>query len=336
MAGVGLEPQSKSIQGRANLRRELNGGGMSEGKDEALAALKRIPLLAGVAPAGISAERLGGLTNRNYKIAAGQERYVLRIPGEKTSDYINRRVEAHNARAAAAAGVNAEVLFFDEGDGLMLCRYLDGCVSMTPELFLSRPGAPARAARALRQIHRSGQQFQFRFELFSMIDEYLKVLAKLGAQLPDGYHDVVREAEAVRRALDSRPAALAPCHCDPLSENFLDDGHRMWVVDWEYSGMNDPLWDLGDMSVEAGLDEARDREMMEAYCDGPPTPAIHGRMVIYKAMCDLLWTLWGLIQHANKNPVDDFWAYAIRRFERCKALMAKAEFPRHLRAVEAG
>ena len=309
---------------------------MTEGREEALAALRRIPALAGKLAGGFGVERLGGLTNRNYKVSLGEERFVLRIPGDKTSDYINRQVEAHNARAAAAAGVNAEVLFFDEGDGTMLCRHLDGCATMSPELFMSRPGAPARAALALRRMHRSGQSFKFRFELFAMIDEYLKVLNKLGASLPEGYHDVVREAEAVRLALDSRPAALAPCHCDPLSENFLDDGKRMWVVDWEYSGMNDPIWDLGDMSVEAGLDEARDREMMEAYCDGPPPPAIQGRMVIYKAMCDLLWTLWGLIQHANKNPADDFWAYAVRRIERCKALMGRAEFQGHQRAIEAG
>jgi thiamine kinase-like enzyme len=157
-----------------------------------------------------------------------------------------------------------------------------------------------------------------------------------GAPLPEGYHDVVREAEAVRRALDKHPAALAPCHCDPLSENFLDNGKRMWVVDWEYSGMNDPLWDLGDMSVEAGFDEAEDREMMEAYFQGGASAAEQGRMVIYKAMCDLLWTLWGLIQFANKNPVDDFWAYAIGRFERCKALMGREDFKHHLAAVAAG
>src|SRR5262249_8826478 len=156
----------------------------------------------------------------------------------------------------------AEVLFFDESEGLMLCRYLEGCVSMTPELFHRRAGAPARAALALRQMHRSGQRFEFRFELFTMIDEYLAVLAKLGAPLPGCDHDVVREAGTVRQALDQHPANLAPCHCDPLSENFLDDGKRMWVVDWEYSGMNDPLWDLGDMSVEAGFNESQDREMM--------------------------------------------------------------------------
>ncbi len=180
---------------------------------DVLAALQRIPLLAAVAPESLAVERLGGLTNRNYKIttpaiAAG---YVLRIPGEKTGDYINRAVEAHNAKAAAAAGVNAEVLFFDAGDGLMLCRFLEGCVTMSPELFQTRPGAPARAARALRQMHRSGQSFDFRFELFSMIDDYLKLLAKLGAELPEGYHDVVDEAGKVR----ARPSTAIPCRSRP-------------------------------------------------------------------------------------------------------------------------
>src|SRR5215470_9040722 len=303
---------------------------MADTDHEALTVLGRIPLLATVPPAAIAVERLAGLTNRNYKITTPTDRYVLRIPGEKTGDYINRTVEGHNARAAAAAGVNAEVLFFDDSDGLMLCRFLDGCITMSPALFRSRAGAPARGAEALRRMHRSGQTFQFRFELFGMIDEYLKLLAKLGAALPEGYHAVVGEAGTVRDALDRHPAALAPCHCDPLSENFLDDGTRMWVVDWEYSGMNDPIWDLGDMSVEAGLEEDGDRAMMAAYCDGPVPPALWGRMMIYKAMCDLLWTLWGLIQHANKNPVDDFWAYALRRFERCKALMGSPEFGAHL------
>jgi len=306
---------------------------MADTDHEALTVLGRIPLLATVPPAAIAVERLAGLTNRNYKITTPTDHYVLRIPGENTADYINRKVEGHNARAAAAAGVNAEVLFFDDSDGLMLCRFLDGCITMSPALFRSRAGAPARGAEALRRMHRSGRTFQFRFELFGMIDEYLKLLAKLGAALPEGYHAVVGEAGTVRDALDRHPAALAPCHCDPLSENFLDDGTRMWVVDWEYSGMNDPIWDLGDMSVEAGLDEVGDQEMMAAYCAGRVPRALFGRMVIYKAMCDLLWTLWGLIQHANKNPVDDFWAYALNRFERCKRLMGSADFGHHLDAV---
>ena len=139
--------------------------------------------------------------------------------------------------------------------------------------------------------------------------------------------------KSVREALDRNPAQLAPCHCDPLCENLLDSGERMWIVDWEYSGMNDPLWDLGDLSVEAGLTPAQDQELIRAYYDGEPGESDFGRMIIYKAMCDLLWTLWGLIQHSDNNPAEDFWAYSIGRFERCKALMSTAEFDQHVRAV---
>jgi len=303
--------------------------------EKVIFAIKRIPQLAEIAPESMTCTRLGGLTNLVYRLETGDARYLLRIPGEGTEDYIDRKVEGHNARVAASAGVSAEVLFFDD-DGLMLARHLDGCVTMSAENFKSRPGAPGRAAAAFKKLHTCGQTFQFRFELFSMIDEYLALLAKLEATLPEGYHDVVAEAGAVRQALDAAPMALAPCHCDPLAENFLDDGKRMWIVDWEYSGMNDPLWDLGDASVEAGFDDDQDREMMEAYCGGQLSAALTGRMVIYKAMCDLLWTLWGLIQFANKNPVDDFWAYSTGRFERCKALMATEDFGRHLGAIRGG
>jgi thiamine kinase-like enzyme len=118
-----------------------------------------------------------------------------------------------------------------------------------------------------------------------------------------------------------------------LCENFLDTGTRLWIVDWEYAGMNDPMWDLGDLSVEGGFDASQDMALLTAYFGRPPSAPDHGRMVIYKAMCDLLWTLWGLIQHANANPADDFLAYANNRFARCKALMATADFAAHVRAV---
>lgn len=303
--------------------------------DEVTEALARIPLFRETASDLMTWERLGGLTNKVYRIESGSQRYVLRIPGEGTSEYIDRKVEGHNARVAAEAGVSAEVLHFD-ADGLMLARHIDDCVTMSPALFSERSGAPARAARALKQMHDCGLSFEFRFELFAMIDEYLGILAKRGAQLPEGYHEVVEEAQAVRRVLDAKPNPLAPCHCDPLCENFLDDGQRMWIVDWEYSGMNDPIWDLGDLSVEAGFDESQDREMMAAYGGGAVSDAVFGRMVVYKAMCDLLWTLWGLIQHADNNPAEDFWAYATGRFERCQTLMRQDDFARHLSAVEAG
>jgi thiamine kinase-like enzyme len=298
--------------------------------DEAVAAMALIP---GYGPVE-RAERLGGLTNRVYRVEAGGEALVLRIPGEGTEAYIDREVEAVNARAAAAAGVSPELLYVDPGRGLMLTRHVQGR-TMTPALF-REPGTAGRAAAALARLHRSGARFAFRFELFAMIEEYLKVLAGLDAVLPEGYHAAVAEAGAVREALEAHPGGLAPCHCDPLCENFLDTGQRMWIVDWEYSGMNDPLWDLGDLAVEGEFAPAQEEEMLKAYFGRPPEAAERARVVAYKAMCDLLWTLWGLIQHANRNPADDFWAYAVNRFDRCRRLMASEGFAGHLAAVRTG
>ena len=296
--------------------------------------LSGIPGFTELAADAYSVDRLGGLTNLVFRIDTGKDRYVLRIPGEGTEAYINREVEIHNARVAARAGVSAEVIHADSASGVMLCRHIDGIVTMTPEEFARREGAAARAGRALKQMHDWPEAFEFRFELFSMIDEYLGILDERKAELPPGYADVVESAQPVRAALERNPVQLAPCHCDPLCENFLDSGERMWIVDWEYSGMNDPLWDLGDLSVEAAFTAAQDIELMHAYCGREPGQAEVGRMVIYKAMCDLLWTLWGLIQHSDDNPAEDFWAYAVGRFERCKALMTSADFAQHVRAID--
>jgi thiamine kinase-like enzyme len=295
--------------------------------------LTGIPGFTDLAADAYTTDRLGGLTNLVFRIDTGKDRYVLRIPGEGTEAYINREVEIHNARVAARAGVSAEVIYADTASGVMLCRHIDGIVTMTPQEFGRREGAAARAGRALQQMHAWPETFEFRFELFSMIDEYLEILDERKAELPPGYADVVESAQPVRAALERNPVQLAPCHCDPLCENFLDSGERMWIVDWEYSGMNDPLWDLGDLSVEAGFTAAQDMELMRAYCGREPRQAEVGRMVIYKAMCDLLWTLWGLIQHSDDNPAEDFWAYAVGRFERCKALMTSADFAQHVRAI---
>ena len=303
--------------------------------DEAIAALDRIPLFADIDRGAIATERLGGLTNRNYKIASPAGKFVLRLAGEGTGDYIDRKVEEHNARVAADAGVNAEVVFFDSAAGTMMCRYIEDSVTMDASRFKDL-GSVARAGVAFRRLHDCGRAFESRFELFAMVDDYLGHIDKLGAPVPDGYADVLKQSQAVREALGRHDLPLAPCHCDPLAENFLDTGTRMYIIDYEYAGNNDPMWDLGDLSVEAEFGAEQDATLMEAYFGGAPPAFESGRMVIYKAMCDLLWTLWGVLQFANKNPAEDFWAYAETRLNRCRALMATAEFPRHLEAVRKG
>jgi thiamine kinase-like enzyme len=279
--------------------------------------------------------RLAGLTNVNHLVDHEGGRYVVRIPGAGTSEYIDRVAEQTAARSAADAGVNAEVVFFDPTDGLMVTRFIDGAVTMTAEGFRDL-GAVARAGLAFRRLHTTAAQFATDFQLFEMIDEYKALLAAKGAVLPDGYLELQLRADATRRVLEHAARPLVPSHCDPLCENFLDTGEQMFVIDYEYSGNNDPMWDLGDLSVEGGFGPEQDAVLLHAYFGGEPPSHEVGRMVAYKALCDLLWTLWGVIQHVNGNPAEDFWAYASARFERCRTLMESPEYAAHLDAIFAG
>jgi thiamine kinase-like enzyme len=283
-------------------------------------------------PGDAATSRLAGLTNVNHLVVVGDDHYVLRIPGDGTSEYINRVDEEVAARSAAAAGVNAEVVFFDATDGLMVTRYIGGAATMNADRFRNLD-AVARAGHAFRELHTHAKPFATDFKLFAMIDEYKALLTSKGATLPDGYDDVQQQAELVRTALAAAPAPLAPCHCDPLCENFLDTGERMFIIDYEYAGNNDPMWDLGDLSVEGEFGPEQDDALMRAYFGAEPPADQRGRMIAYKALCDLLWTLWGVIQHVNGNPAEDFWAYAAGRFGRCKTLMSTPDFDAQVAAI---
>jgi len=300
--------------------------------DGVSSALARIPTFRDVRPEAVELEPLASLTNSTYKVIANGLAYTLRLPGKDTYEYVDRAAEEHNARIMAAAGVNAQVLYFDTTDGTMLSEFVEG-VSMTETKFRDEPDAPARVASALKRVHRLGPVFKSRFDVFAMIDVYLGILRKLGAPLPVDYHEVEQGARAVRRALDASPMPLAPCHNDPWPGNLLDVGGRLYIIDWEFSGMNDPMWDLGDLSVEAGFKPEQDRVMIETYYGAGAPLALYSRLALYKALSDLLWSLWGLIQHANGNPRNDFLTYALGRLGRCKALVGSPEFGSHVNAV---
>ena len=313
--------------------------------NDVYAALARVPFFENVRREVIKLDRLGSaLTNVCYKVTVGGASYVLRLAGEGTSDYIDRAAEEHNARAAAAAGINAEVVHFDASDGLMVTRFIEGVsmegvssiegVSMNDgDGFRRDPGAPVRVARALGRVHRLGKAFRSRFDVFAAMDDYLGLLLERRTPPPDNYYEVGRRARVVRRALEASPVPLVPCHNDPWPGNLLDADGRIYLIDWEYSGMNDPMWDLADLSVEARFGPEQDRAMMEAYRGGTVSPASYSRLEVYKAMSDLHWSLWGFVQHAKGNLAEDFWSYGLERLRRSSTRMSTADFGRHVGVV---
>ncbi|MGH6853844.1 MAG: phosphotransferase [Aestuariivirga sp.] len=275
--------------------------------------------------------RIGGRGNLAFRVDHAGEQYVLHIPGQGTKDGIDHGHEAKAAREAAKAGAGPDVLHFDPATGVMVTRLVDDAVAMSAEKFKSIAGAAGRAGLVLRKLHGSAAKFDFRFEPFSTIEGYLKTLAAKSADLPPGASDVMRQAETVRKALNARPLPVAPCHCDPLCENFLDTDKRMWIVGWEHSGMGDPLWDVGGLLADGQVTSTQEEELIQAYFGGDPAPAVRGRIIAYKALCDLLWALRGLLLPAEKTPAD-----TAKRFERCQELMARSEFQFHVAAVAKG
>ena len=297
--------------------------------------LAQVPFFAGAKRRTVEIEPLGSLTNMSYKVTVKGIAYALRLPGEDTWEYIDRVAEERNSKIAAAAGIGADVLYVDARRGTMVSRFVEG--DTMDSAWLARDSdALVRVTRTLRRVHDLGRNFRFRFNVFGMIERCRDLLHGLRQPLPVGYGEVERGAEAARRALEASPVPLVPSHNDPWPNNFIDTGERIYLIDWEFSGMNDPLWDLADLSIECGLGPEQDRTMMETYWPGDAPEEFYSRLELYKAMSDLLWSLWGLIQHANDNPLDDFRAEAQERFGRCEERMHTPDFVQHLNVVRTG
>ena len=218
----------------------------------------------------------------------------------------------------------------------MVTRYVEGISMNAGDGFGRDPASPVRAARTLKRVHSLGRVFRSRFDVFAAIDGYLELLRGWRTPLPEDYYEVGRRARAVRMALKASPAALVPCHNDPWPGNLLDADGRIYLIDWEYSGMNDPMWDLADLSVEAEFGPEQDRAMMEDYHGARLSPVLYSRLEVYKAMSDLHWSVWGIVQHAKGNPAEDFRSYGLERLGRSKARMSSADFSRHLSVVCTG
>jgi thiamine kinase-like enzyme len=282
---------------------------------EALAALGLLPA-GSRAPLPIT--RLPGLTNPVYKVEAEGGPVSVRIPGPGTAEIIDRRAEEAHARAAAAIGIAPAVLLF-AADGLMVTRFVDG-TCMASDHFKTESGAIERAATALRRLHHEARGFTRSFDVFGTIERYASLLARR-AELPAELHSALAATASIRQTLQARPADEKPCHCDPTGGNLIDTGARVFLIDWEYSALNDPMWDLAYLSLEADFDAATDERLLSAYLGRAPSGDETWRMAVHKPVCDLLAALWALIQQASGNRAADFGSYAAARLNRARRLM---------------
>jgi thiamine kinase-like enzyme len=272
----------------------------------------------------------GGLTNRNYRVDVDGAPRFVRIPGPATDLLaIDRANELHNTKAAAVAGVGPRVLDHLPEWNVMVLEWLPGR-TMSNRAFTD-PRSPARIAEVLRRLH-GGPRFQLDFDMFRLTETYLGVAADRDCRIPIGFREALPAVGRIETALGRSPLPGVPCHNDLLAENYLDDGDRLWIVDYEYSGNNDPTFELGNTCQELGFDDDRATALCAAYF-GSPDPALLARMRLQMIMSDVGWTLWAAIQ-ARISTIDyDFWGWAEERWSRASASLAGPGFEGWLAAV---
>jgi thiamine kinase-like enzyme len=271
-----------------------------------------------------------GITNRNFKVEIGGEWFVVRLSGKDTDLLgIDRAAENEAASAAAAAGVAPEVYAYLPDHGALITRFVDG--GHIPEEDLQREDVLAAVIRSVKAIHRC-PPIPSSFPVFRIVEEYREIAAERGVASPPAFDDVHAKAEDIEAAFAKHPLADRPCHNDLLNANFLLDGDHVWIVDYEYAGMGDLFFDLGNLSINNGLSIESQELVLRLYF-GDVTDAQRARLQLMRIMSDFREAMWGVVQQAISSLDFDYVDYADRHFARCLTTASDDRFGEWLRAA---
>jgi len=265
----------------------------------------------------IDISRLGGMTNHSYRIVRTDgEKYLVRIPGEGTEELINRRDERKSTELACKLGIDSELLYFDDV-GNKVMRFITDPRRMDEEV-MKEDANIIQAAQIFSKLHNCGVDTEVRFEVFEMADLYEKIIIDGGVALYEDYEVIKKTVMDIKAQVDQgTEAKRVPCHNDSLIGNWvLDRDNRLFLIDWEYSGMNEAMWDMSCLSIEIGYTEEQDDKLLRAYYGRTYTEKEKRRFIAAKLYVDYLWTLWGL----TRVPYDGEYMqdYADNRYNRLK------------------
>ena len=293
-----------------------------------LASLAAVPEWAGSEPAVIPIE--AGRTNRNFRVEIGAESFFLRLSDRETELLgIDRTAEHQAAVAAAAAGIGPEVIAYLPDLGCLITRWV-------PAVPLAEGDMESEAVLAdvvgvVRTIH-SGPELPSTFDAFRIVEDYRTIAVERGVEIPSAYGPARARAADIESALARAPLPLLPCHNDLLADNFLRGEGGTWLVDYEYAGMGDRFFDLGNLSINNGLSEdARERLLVRYF--GEVTAQHRARLQLMRIMSDFREAMWGVVQQGLSTLDIDYVAYADKHFERLAGTMADPRFEVWLRDV---
>jgi thiamine kinase-like enzyme len=272
----------------------------------------------------VVADLPGGLTNRNLRVTTATNDVVVRVFGAESHLLaIDRMAECANSLAAAESGASPRVLEFIPHENLLVIEFVPGRTLTQQDM--GDEATLGRVAKACRQLH-SGPRFVNDVDMFELQQGYLRTVVQRGFRLPERYRDFEPHVASIRAALASAPVDRVPCNNDLLAANFIDNGSRLWIIDFEYSGNNDPCFELGNIASESHLSTEQLGALVTAYFGRESRHQI-ARARLHAVMSNYGWTLWAAIQAAT-SPLDfDFWSWGMDKYERAVAAFQSSEFP---------
>ena len=261
-------------------------------------------------------ELSGGLTNRNFRVDTAQGVFVARV-SSNSSDLlaIDRTSEFRNSTIAGNGAVGAQVLDFLPGEGLLLISFIPGKTFGADDVAANLP----RIATSLRNLH-ALDSFDHEFNMFNTQRNYQKIVMAQGFRLPEGYVEFAPKVAEIKRAFEVLSEGLVPCNNDLLPGNFIDDGAKIWLIDYEYSGNNDACFEIGNVWAEAFLPLEALEELVSAYY-GQHRPEKVARAWLWALMAKYGWTLWASIQSSVSDIDFDFWEWGMSKYD-----LARSEF----------
>jgi thiamine kinase-like enzyme len=292
--------------------------------------LQHIPLISAARSLEIE-ELTGGITNKNFKITVGGECFVLRLGGNETQFLgIDRRTEYECSRLASQIGIAPEPVAFLEPEGYILARFISGRGIPVEEI--GAPGTIQRVVGSMRSYH-ALDYFPGSFSPFRVVEEYAQTARTFNVRLPDKMDWYLEKSGEIERVLYARePLQPRPCHNDLLNGNFIDDGTRIRILDWEYAGMGDIFFDLGNFAVQHEFNDEQDEILMRAYF-GIPTDSQRARQKLMKIMSDLREAMWAQVQKGVSKLDFDYAGYGHKYFDRFEANTTSSNYLSWLHAA---
>ncbi|MBS6025457.1 MAG: phosphotransferase [Paeniclostridium sordellii] len=266
-----------------------------------------------------SIESVGGMTNKSFKVFINNEYYILRIPGNGADKIISRYDEKYNSLIANDLALDTDILYFDEVNGVKIAKYINNAQTINPKTAKKKENM-IETTNLLRTLHKSNMKFSNEFNVFNKIEEYEKLLKESNGTNFKDYSIVKQQVLKLKEILKNLGEESVPCHNDTVPENFVKGDDKLYLVDWEYSGMNDPMWDLAAHCLECDFSNNEEELFLSLYFNKKVEPRYKTKILIYKICQDFLWSIWTNIKEANG---DDFGTYGEDRYNRAKTNINK-------------